>query len=127
VRVIVIVPALTAYAHCRHCEAIFDGADVARRTHHEMMEEYPEDVRRAYGRVCEWVAAAAVRYGDRIRIRILDPLSPEGALVAIRHRVRTYPTVIVNGREKFAGWQEGAVDAALARLLPAPADAPAGA
>jgi hypothetical protein len=73
------------------------------------------------------VAATAARYRGRIQIKITDPQSLEGVWKAIRYRVRRYPTVIINGKDKFVGWQEAAVEAALARLMAEPAPAPAGA
>ena len=123
----VIAPVLTVYSHCLHCEAVFDQAEVATRTHQAQIEEYPEDVKREYVRLCDWVRGLAGRVGDRVQIRIIDPQSPEGILKAIRHRVRRYPTVIVNGKQTYRGWQEPAVEAALAQLLAEPAPAPAGA
>jgi len=123
----VIAPVLTAYSHCQHCEVIFDRADVAAKKHQMDMDEYPEDVKRDYTRLCDWVAATAARYRGRIQIKITDPQSLEGVWKAIRYRVRKYPTVIINGKDKYVGWQEPVVEAALARLIPEPAAAPAGA
>lgn len=123
----VIAPVLTAYSHCQHCEVIFDRAEVAAKKHRMDLEEYPEDVKRDYARLCDWVAATAERYRGRLQIKITDPQSLEGIWKALRYRVRRYPTFILNGTDKFVGWQEAAVEAALARLIPQPAASPAGA
>jgi len=78
----VIAPVLTAYSHCQHCEVIFDRADVATKKHQMDMDEYPEDVKRDYARLCDWVAATAARYRGRIQIKITDPQSLEGVFKA---------------------------------------------
>ena len=36
-----------------------------------------------------------------------------GLWKSLRHWVRTYPTFIVNGQAKYAGWDLGALDALL--------------
>lgn len=60
-----------------------------------------------------------MRYASRtlgrgLVIRVVDPQSLVGMWNLIRHGIRRYPTLIINGREKFAGWETS--EAAYARL-----------
>ena len=62
---------------------------------------------------------AARRYGEAIEIRVIDPQSALGLWKSLRHWVRKYPTFIVNGREKYTGWDKDALEEILRRTLEA--------
>jgi hypothetical protein len=53
------------------------------------------------------------RYGPRLSIKVIDPQSLPGFLKSLRHWVRRYPTFIINGREKYTGWDRDALEALL--------------
>ena len=58
------------------------------------------------------------RYGDRVRIVLVDPQSLGGFWKLIRHRIRRYPTFLVDGTERVVGWESdpaAVVSRALAR------------
>jgi len=61
----------------------------------------------------DWVAELSRRYGRGIQIRVIDPQSGLGFFKCLRHRVRSYPTFIVNGKAKYTGWDKAALDALL--------------
>lgn len=90
------------------------GLGIGDIVHNQEINEYPEDWKREYARVSTWVKYAARTLGGGLVIRIIDPQSLVGMWTLIRHRVRSYPTMIIDGREKFAGWE--ASDAAYTRL-----------
>jgi len=113
VSVLVIAPVLTNFFHCLGCEQVFARAGIGQQVHQEELEQYPEDIRNLSIRLTEWLLDLTASYGDQIRIRVIDPQSPEGFLKAVRYWVRQYPTFIVNGREKIIGWDREALDAAL--------------
>ncbi len=88
--------------------ANLDKAPYARR-----LDEYPPEWREDFHRLSALILDLAARYGDRILIRIWDPRSLQGMFKAIRYGVRRYPTFIVEGQKKIAGWDAAAIEQAL--------------
>lgn len=103
VSVQIIAPAMTNFYHCMHCERVFQEAGIGQQIHQEELEQYPEDVQKEAALLANWVVDLAHRYGDRIRIRVVDPQSLEGFFLSLRYWVRRYPTFIVNGRKALVG------------------------
>lgn len=75
--------------------------------------------REEYYRLWLLLDAVAARFRDRIVLYIVDPLSPQWLLKVLRHRIRRFPTFLIDGRERFTGWDLEAlaqrIEAALAR------------
>jgi hypothetical protein len=90
------------------------GLGIGDIVHNQEINEYPEDWKREYVRVSRWVKYTARTLGGGLVIRIVDPQSLVGMWNLIRHRIRDYPTLIINGQERYAGWE--ASDDAYARL-----------
>jgi hypothetical protein len=85
--------------------------------HNQEINEYPEEVKAEYLRISRWVRALRERYSGRVSVRLVDPQSLLGFWRILRHRIRRYPTFLVDGAE-VAGWDgdpEAAIAAALAR------------
>lgn len=95
----------TDFFHCAHCERLFGAADLAAPVHEEIQASYPPDMLEDARRLDEWLQGMLERYGDRLRIRIVDVNSPEGLLKVIRHRAFRYPAFIINGRKTYVGWE----------------------
>ena len=58
------------------------------------------------------------RYGKQLVIRLVDPHSPAGMWKLLRHRIRRFPTFLVDGADRVIGWEgdpDGAVNRALSR------------
>jgi hypothetical protein len=89
---------------------------VGRQVHTQELNEYPEDVKAEYLRLSEWVRKTRKAHGQRLVVRIVDPQSLGGFWKVLRHRIRRYPTFLVDGVERIVGW-EGDPDAALSRAL----------
>jgi hypothetical protein len=56
--------------------------------------------------------ALQTEFGGRVRLRILNPWTPEGWWFAVRHRLREFPVVVI-------GKQHYPLDASLESLLEA--------
>ena len=72
----------------------------------------PPEWQADFHRLSALIFDLADRYGDRVLIRVYDPRSLQGLIKAMRHGVRRYPTFIVAGRTKIAGWDETALEQA---------------
>jgi hypothetical protein len=100
--------------HCSHCERLFDAAGIGAQLHHELQRSYPPEILEQAERLAAQLHELSLNYGDRLHIRVLDPQSPEGFWLALRHRVRRYPTFIVHGH-KVVGWDRDALDRLLSQ------------
>jgi hypothetical protein len=119
VTVEVVAPVLTGFRHCPHCETFLDGACLGDQVHTQEINEYPEEIKADYLRLSEWVHAVQKTYGAQVIVRIIDPQSLGGFWKVLRHRIRRYPTFLIDGAERLVGW-EANPDAALARLVGRP-------
>ena len=96
----VIAYAPTGFYHCQHCEIIFDQQGVGKKIHSEQLQTaLPQDMLRDYARVSRWVNAMVDRYGDHVALKVVDAASIEGVWLALRHRLRRFPVVLVAGHK----------------------------
>jgi hypothetical protein len=100
----VITKVLTTYDHCYRCELIFDQVGINRKFHHRDDNEYPEQAKKEFLRLSDWIRELAKLYKHRILIRVIDAQSPMGILKSLWHRAWKYPAFIVEGRDKYVGW-----------------------
>lgn len=113
VQLTIVAPLLEGQGLCAGCELVLSEAGVAKSPAERALSSYPADWQADYRRLLEWVAWLAARYGDGLEIRVVDPRSAAGLVTSVRHRVRRYPTFIVDGRTRIVGWQREALEAAL--------------
>jgi hypothetical protein len=112
--VLVCVP--TDFFHCMHCERLFGTTGIGAEVRREVRSDYPTQMLEDGRRISDWLQGAAVRYGEQLRIRVIDPQSPEGFYKSLRYWVRRYPTFIINRRTKYTGWDPEALERLLADL-----------
>jgi hypothetical protein len=98
VRVTVLTYAPTVFRHCQHCEVAFEGMGIGARIHRaEARDALPADLALEFQRVSDWVHGLIERHGSRLGIDVVDAASIEGFWLSLRHWVRGYPAVIVDG------------------------------
>jgi hypothetical protein len=124
----VIAYAPTIFRHCQHCEVAFEGLGLGERMHRaEARDALPADLAEEFQRISDWVHALIERHGPRLAVSVVDAASIEGVWSSLRHRVRRFPAVIVNGRETYPGSDLGRIDAIVdERLARAPTAARSG-
>jgi hypothetical protein len=104
VTVQVIAYAPTVFRHCQHCEVAFAGLGFAEKMHKaEAANALPDDLLQEFQQVSDWVHSLLDRYGDRVRVSVVDAASIEGVWKSLRHGVRRYPAVVVAGEKKVVG------------------------
>ena len=79
--------------------------------------EYPEDLKEDYFHLCSWINELAQKYGEKIRIEIIGVQTFCGLFKSIRYWTHTYPTFIVNKREKYAVGDKSQLDLIIQRHL----------
>ncbi len=75
------------------------------QVHRQEINEYPEEIKADAVRLSDWIRSMRAQYGPRVLIRLVDPQSLLGMWKALRHGVRRYPTFLVDGAERVAGWE----------------------
>jgi hypothetical protein len=104
VRVEVITYTPTFFFHCQHCELTFQEMGVGGAVHREQAREaLPEDLRQEFQALSLWAHDLVERFGRSVRLRVLDAASIEGFWKSLRHGIRRYPAVIIEGKDKFVG------------------------
>jgi hypothetical protein len=107
----------TAFFACKHCELALSEAGVGREVHQEQVRSgLPPDLVEEYGRISDWVGELVARHGEQVAVDLIDVASVRGLWKSLRHRLRRYPAVIVDGRT-FAGAELPAAAEAVARAL----------
>jgi hypothetical protein len=108
---------LTTFNHCRACEILFDEADLDQKFHQKEINEYPSDLKEEYIKLSDWIRELRHLYKHRLLIKLIDIQSPLGIYKALRHRIRTYPTFIVEGKETYAGWDKNHLEGLLDKYI----------
>ena len=104
VRVQVIAHAPTVFFHCQHCELTFREMGIGERIRREeAAQALPEDLRREYAEISDWLHGLAHRFGPMVRVKLVDVASIEGFFKSLIHRARHYPAVIVDGPQRYVG------------------------
>ncbi len=91
---------------------------MGQQVHTQEINEYPEEIKAEYLRLSEWVRERRKTHGQRLVVRIVDPQSLGGFWKVLKHRIRRYPTFLMDGGERVVGWEgdpDGALNRALAR------------
>jgi hypothetical protein len=118
VNVTVITYAPTIFRHCQHCEVAFQGIGLGERMHRdEAKDALPPDLIADFQRVSDWVHALLRRHRTGVAVSVVDAASIEGVWKSLRHGVRRYPTVIVDGRTAAVGAELDAADAVIEERL----------
>lgn len=74
------------------------------------LDEYPEDVKDDYNFLSSWLSELTQKYREKIRIELINVSSFRGFYKSIRHWTQTYPTFVVNKKEKYSGRDKSQLD-----------------
>lgn len=113
----IVTQVLTTYDHCRHCEVFFDQAGLDKKFHQKEVNEYPSDLREEYARLSEWAKELSRLYKHRLFIKLIDVQSFVGIYKSLRHRIRKYPTFIIEGKEVYTGWDKNQLEGLLDKYM----------
>jgi len=107
----------TDFFHCSHCERLFDVAGIGAPVHQEMRAAYPPEMLEEAAHLAAWLQGLSDRYGEQLRIRVVDPQSLEGFFKSLRYRIGRYPTFVINHHTKYTGWEPAALDRLLKKRI----------
>ena len=115
----IVTRVLTTFDHCRHCEIFFDEAGLDKKFHQKEVNEYPPDLKEEFVKLSDWIRELTRLYKHRLLIRLIDAQSLLGIYKSLRHRIRKYPTFIVEGKETYAGWDKNQLEGLLDKHIKA--------
>jgi hypothetical protein len=100
----VITYAPTAFYHCQHCEIAFGQVGLGQSIHREQAQKaLPADLLEDFARLSRRLHDLKERFGDRVRVRVVDAASLEGFFKSLRFRIRRYPALVVDGVRRDPG------------------------
>lgn len=103
--------------HCSHCQVFIDGVGVGEKIHRENISSYPPDFIADWQKLSDWILEVARTYPGRLVIRVTDAQSPQGLWKALTKGVRKYPTFIIDGQEKYHGWDKDQLNTLILKHL----------
>jgi hypothetical protein len=117
IRLEVVTRVVTFFDHCRRCQILFDQSGLDEKLHQKEMEEYPPDLKEEYLKLSDWIGELTRLYKHRLLIRVIDAQSPLGIYKSLRHRIRTYPAFVVEGKETYTGWDKSQLELLLDKYI----------
>ncbi len=76
----------------------------------------PDDLKDEFHALSQWAQTLPAKFGDRIRVRLIDAASIEGFFKSLVRRFRRYPAFTVEG-QRYVGSDFTRVDALIAARL----------
>ena len=119
IRLDVVTNMLTTYGQCNRCSLIFEETGLKREFDRRQLDEYPQDLKEESEKLSVWIRELKQLYKHRLVIRLIDAQSLAGVYKALRHRVREYPTFVVDGKETLSGWDKGRLEELIDRHIKA--------
>ena len=101
---------ITGFGHCARCELIMNEAGVSSRARQQDAADYPAELLEELSRLSDWLSELCRLYRHRISIRLIDAKSPLGLYKSLLHRIRRYPTFIIEKKEVYSGWDRKRIE-----------------
>jgi len=114
----IVAYAPTAYSQCSPCEVVGRASGLSKSLHREQWENsLPGDLAGDYLRLNDWVRGLFRAYGDRINVTLIDAASVEGFWKTLRHGIRRYPAIFVDGKQQLGKDPRPEAEDSIARSL----------
>ncbi|MHB8909167.1 MAG: hypothetical protein ACYDAA_09865 [Syntrophales bacterium] len=116
---------ITGFGHCARCELLMNEAGVNDRTRQQDVADYPAELREELAKLGDWLNELCRLYRHRISIRLIDAKSPFGLYKSLLHRIRRYPTFIIEKKQVYSGWDRKRIEELLDTCMQAANSRPA--
>src|SRR5512133_1992611 len=101
---------ITGFGHCARCELLMNEAGGNNRARQQDLADYPAKLREELAKLGDWLSELCRLYRHRISIRLIDAKSPLGLYKSLLHRIRRYPTFIIEKKEVYSGWDRERIE-----------------
>lgn len=102
---------------CKNCRLIFEEAGLKSKFHNQEINQYPDDIKEEVLRLSDWIRDLVQRYPRNVQFKIIDAMTPLGFYKMLRHRIRKFPSFIIQKRETYSGWDTEALEAIINQHL----------
>jgi hypothetical protein len=103
--------------HCSHCQIFIDGAGIGGKVHRDNLSSYPPEFMAEWQQLSDWVLDLAAAHPGQLVIKITDAQTLPAMWKALTQGVRRYPTFIIDGHEKYHGWDREELERCLLPYL----------
>jgi hypothetical protein len=90
--------------HARGFGTILRQLGLQRDLLDDPSNQYPEDWKEALTILSRWMGEISSLYRHRVRILLIDALSPLGLWKQIRYGLHRFPAFIVDRKSTYVGW-----------------------
>jgi hypothetical protein len=101
---------ITAFGGCWRCEMVLNEAGVNAQARTQDMADYPAELKDELAKLSDWLSELCRLYRHRISIRLIDAKSPFGIYKSLLHRIRRYPTFIIEKKTVYSGWDRKRIE-----------------
>ncbi len=101
---------ITAFGGCSRCAMVLDEAGFNAQTRTQDMADYPAELKDELAKLSDWLSELCRLYRHRISIRLIDAKSPFGIYKSLLHRIRRYPTFIIEKKTVYSGWDRKRIE-----------------
>lgn len=101
---------ITAFGACPRCRMVMNEAGINARDHYQDMADYPAELQEELAKLGDWLSELCRLYRHRISIRLIDAKSPFGLYKSLLHRIRRYPTFIIEKKAVYSGWDKKKIE-----------------
>ncbi len=115
----IVTQVITSYGQCPRCEVIFDEVGLNKKFRQKEADEYPQELKEESAKLSDWVRELTRLYKHRLFIKLIDVQSLLGVYKSLRHRIRKYPTFIIEGKEVYTGWDKNQLESLLDKYIKA--------
>jgi len=114
----VVAPTMAGFQPgCFGCRFVFREMGLNHVERACSSDEYPEEYQQEAGRLSACLMEISRLYKHRVRIRLIDPLSPLGLWKRLRHGFRQMPAFIVDRRAACWGWDLAGLESLIDRRI----------
>lgn len=106
---------------CPWCAPFLDELGLTGRAAAEAAPQLPDEHGAAWQGLIVWAERLADIHLGRLRFRFLDPATPLGFWLVLRHGLRRFPAFLFPDGSQVIGWDPEAVESRIDELVARPA------
>lgn len=115
IQVDVIAPIPEEWGLCITCDALMTQAGLVVSQGQQPSELFPPDWMEDFKKLSDFILALKASFNGKLTIRVMDPRSPQGMVLALKNRIGRYPAFIIRGHGKVVGLHPEEVEDILRR------------
>lgn len=102
---------------CKNCRLVFEEVGLKSKFHNQEINQYPKDIKAEVLRLSDWIRDLVQRYPNAVQFKIIDAMTPLGFYKMLRHRIRKFPSFIINKQQTYSGWDTKALESLINQQL----------